>query len=233
MADSTNFLPNREAELVTWANNFQSKIQAAPTRYNLTPAQATAFTTLHTAWNLAYQTAKDPDTNSRSNTAAKDTAKDAMVNGPGGIRELARVVQSLLSMPAEYLRELGLTVRDNSPTPIPVPIVSPEMDFVPTATRLIRVRLHNEKTLNRRKPAGVKGAAVFYHIGATPPAEWKDWTFCENTTRQTIEVDLGAEVASGTTVWFTACWFNPRMENGPAATPMSTVVQWGGLSMAA
>ena len=39
--------------------------------------------------------------------------------------------------------------------------------------------------------------------------------------------------AAGSTVWFTAFWRNPKDQSGPATTPVSTKVQWGGLSMAA
>jgi hypothetical protein len=34
-------------------------------------------------------------------------------------------------------------------------------------------------------------------------------------------------------VGFTAFWFNPRSQSGPACTPMSVLLQFGELSMAA
>ncbi len=233
MADTTNYLPTREADLVTWANNFNTKIAATPTAYGMTAAQATAFATLHTAWNTAYATANDPLTRSPVNIDAKNNAKSAMIDGPGGIRELAAVAQAYPPITSDELKRLGLTVRDASPSPIPAPTVSPEIDFMPTGTRTIRIRLHNETVLHVRKPDGVKGATVFYHVGETPPAELKDWTFHTNTTKTTLDVDLPAGVASGSQVWFTAFWRNPRDQSGPATTPVSTVVQFGGLSMAA
>ena len=233
MPATTDYLPTREADLVTWANNWQLKISAAPTDYGLTALQATAFTTLHGVWNSSYATANDPGTRSPANIAAKNTAKEAMVDGPGGIRALAKLVQAHPGITAQQLTELGLTVRDAKPTPVPPPTVAPEIDFLPTGTRTIRIRLHNESTLSAAKPEGVRGASVFYHVGATPPAQLKDWTFCANITRTTLDVDLPAEVASGSMVWFTAFWRNPKDQSGPATTPVSTMVQFGGLSQAA
>lgn len=233
MPSSTDYLPSREPELVTWVNNFNTKISATPTRYGLTAPQAAAFALLHSAFITAYDIARAPDTNSSSNITAKNREKDAMIDGTGGIRELARISQATPGIPPEYLQEIGLTVRDVEPSPVPAPTVSPEIDFLITGTRTIRIRLHNQTALNRRKPDGVKGATVFYHVGAAAPVELSDWTFHESVTKTTLDVDLPASVEGGSVVWFTAFWFNPRLQSGPATTPVSTFMQYGGLSMAA
>jgi hypothetical protein len=233
MASTNDYIPSRESDLVTWSTNFNAKIVAAPTSYGLVAAQATAYTALHNAFVTAYNVANAPLTRSPVNIEAKNTAKSNLIDGSGGIRVLAALVQAYPSITDAQLRELGLTVRDREPSPIPPPRVAPEMDFIPTGTRTIRIRLHNETTLRKKKPDGVKGATVFYHVGATAPAELTDWTFHENTTKTVLDVDLPADVAAGSQVWFTAFWFNPRAQSGPAATPQSTFVQYGGLSMAA
>lgn len=233
MANSTNFLPSREADLVTWSNNFNTKIVAAPTTYGLTAAQATAYTVLHNAWISTYQIANNPSTRTPTSITAKNQAKVNLIDGLGGIRPLARIVQAAPAVTPTQKQELGLTVRDADPTPIPPPTVAPEIDFMLTGTRTIRIRLHNDTTLSKRKPDGVKGATVFYHVGAAPPLELTAWTFHESTTRLLLDVDLPSSIASGSTVWFTAFWFNPRLESGPATTPVSTVMQYGGLSQAA
>ena len=236
MASTTDYIPTPEAELVTWSTNFNTKIVAAPTTYGLTPAQATAYTALHTAYVTAYNTANAPLTRSPVNIEAKNTAKFNLIDGPpgsGAIRELAALVQAFPGITDAQLRELGLTVRDTQPTPIPPPEIAPEMDFVPTGTRTIRIRLHNETVLRRKKPEGVKGATVFYHVGETAPEQLSGWRFHESTTKTILNVDLPASVEPGRKVWFTAFWFNPRPQSGPACTPMSTFLQFGGLSMAA
>lgn len=154
-----------------------------------------------------------------------------MVDGRGGIRDLAAIVQAAPGMTPARLSELGLTIRDREPSPIRAPGVAPEIDFIPTGMRAIRI--HNGSTLNRRKPEGVKGATILYHVGETAPEELSNWTYHESVTRTTLEVDLPASVAPGSKVWFTAFWFNPRPQAGPAATPVSTYLQFGGLSQIA
>src|SRR4030095_15264680 len=86
MANSTNFLPSREADLVTWSTNFNTKIVAAPTTYGLTAAQATAYTALHNAWTSAYQTANANSTRTPSSITAKNQEKVNLIDGVGGIR---------------------------------------------------------------------------------------------------------------------------------------------------
>ncbi|MCI0363473.1 MAG: hypothetical protein L0219_06290, partial [Phycisphaerales bacterium] len=121
MADTQNYLPSRESELVTWSTNYNTKIVAAPTSYGLVAAQATAYTALHTAFVTAYNTANAPLTRSPVNIEAKNTAKTALIDGPGGIRALAAIIQAFPGVTDAQLRELGLTVRDSQPTPIPPP----------------------------------------------------------------------------------------------------------------
>ena len=87
--------------------------------------------------------------------------------------------------------------------------------------------------LSRKKPEGVKGATVFYHVGAAAPTQLSAWTFYVNTTKTTLDVDLPASVAAGSQVWFTAFWRNPKDQSGPATTPVSTFMQYGGLAQAA
>lgn len=224
------FIPTRESELVTWGKNFDSKITEDPTRYGLTAIQATAFNTLFTTFHTAYQTANEPDTRSPSHIIAKDTAKDALIEG---IRELARIVQAAPDVTDEQKTELGLTVRDTEPTPIPVPSEAPGLDVLSTAGRTVRIRLHDaENPARRARPSGVQGATIFSYVGDAPPATIAEWKFESNTTRTVVDVAFAPEVANGATVWFTAFWYNPRANSGPAALPVSANIP-GGLAAAA
>lgn len=227
------YLPNKEADLYQWATTFEAFLQATPTVVGITPAQSTAFSSVYANFANAYRAATDNATRTPAAIQTKNDAKAAMISGPGGIRELVGIIQKFPGTTNTQRVELGITVADVEPSPVAPPTVAPEIDFIPTGTRTIKLRLHNETSLSRKKPEGVKGASIFYHVGPTAPAELKDWTFQSSNTRTTVDVDLPAEVPAGSTVWFTAFWFNPRLQSGPATTPVSTIMQYGGLSMAA
>ena len=170
----TDFLPSREAELVTWSNNFNTKISAAPTAYGLTAGQAMTYASRHGTFTSAYQTANNPNTRSPSNIVAKNTAKRALIVEA---RSLARIVQAAPGVTPAQKDELGLTVRDGEGSPIPAPAVAPQIDLVSMVGRTLNIRLHDGDSTRRGKPAGVQGASVFSFVGVTPPVDIASWKF--------------------------------------------------------
>jgi hypothetical protein len=227
---TTDFLPAREADLLNWSLNFKTKITAAPTTYGLVAGQATTYGTLHDAFNTAYIAAVNDASNSSSAIVAKNTAKTALI---ANARLLARIVQAAPAVTNAQKSDLGLTVRDTGPSPIPPPASAPDIDIISATGNTVRIRLHDPSNPTRRgKPAGVDGAAIFSFVGATAPDEQSDWKFEGNITRTSVDVVFPSGTAAGAKVWFTAFWFNERKQNGPAATPVGINIP-GGAAMAA
>jgi hypothetical protein len=232
---ATNFVPSREAELSDFSRNFDTKITAEPTAYGLSAPQAAAYTTLHDTWISAYELVQDPVTKSPANVLAKNNAKDALVDGPGGIRELARIVQSAPGVTNVQKLQLRLTVRDEEPTPIPVPTTAPALEIVSNVGRTVTIRLHDPSTPERRaRPEGVQGATIFTYVGEeNPPLDVTAWKFEGSMTKvNDIAIDFPLTVADGAKVWITAFWYNPRAQSGPPCAPVSTRLI-GGLAKAA
>ena len=75
---------------------------------------------------------------------------------------------------------------------------------------------------------GVDGASVFSFVGAAAPTDESAWKFEGNTTRTVVNVLFPNTVAAGAKVWFTAFWFNPRAQRGPASAPVGTNIPGGG-----
>lgn len=228
---SDRFPPAREADLVTWAGVFGTKISSAPTTYGLTAAQATLYETTRSAFVASYTTANTPLTRSPANIALKDDAKAALI---AQIRLLAGIVQSAPGTTNPMRIELGLPERHLEPTPVPPPAYSPLIEVKSVSGRTARIRLIDTANPTRRgRPAGVDGAAVFSHVGAAPAADISGWKFEGNTGRTTVEVTFPSTVAAGATVWLTAFWFNRSKQSGPACDPVSANLPGGSVSMAA
>jgi hypothetical protein len=224
---ASGFLPNKDSALLAWAQNFSTLITATPTTYGLTSAQATAFAALVTAYSTTLA-ACDPGVRNKASVLAKNTAR---TNLKVSARLLAKIVEGQASVTNAQKATLGLNVRA-TPTPIPPPALAPQVDIVSVIARTVRIRLHNTETAPRRgKPAGVAGAAVFSYVGATPPTDLSGYKFEGNTTVTVVDLVFPDTVAAGSTVWIIAMWFNERTQNGPAATPVNAVIQYG-LSMA-
>lgn len=237
MPSSTDYLPARDADLNNWALNFNTMLAAGGPGgiYGLSSAQITAFAALFSTWTTAYNASQAGPTRGPAATQTKNDARAAMVNGPGGIRELVAIIQANPATTDTQRQELLITIRDTEPTPIPVPSLAPQIDLKPPVMRTLTMRLHNEASLGHKgKPQGVDGAIVFAHVGPMPPApqDIHLWTFQTNTKKTTVEIEFPSSVAPGSVVWVTAFWYNPRGESGPPAPAVYTVLP-GTMTMAA
>jgi hypothetical protein len=227
-------VPVKDSDLAAWTTNFSTRITATPAAFSLTSAQATAYATLSTAFIAAYAAANTPGSRSRSLVAAKDSAKEALLDSPGGARELYGFVQDSKSVTDANKELLNVLVRKTEPTPIPPPAIAPGIMVLSAEGRKLTIRLFDPATPNRRaRPFGVSGMSVFSFVGPTPPVDINAWKFEGNTSRTTVEVTFPESVPNWSTVWTTAFYFNNRKQSGPAAEPVSAALPGGGVSMAA
>jgi hypothetical protein len=192
-------------------------------------AQATAYAANNTAYATAYVEATDPVTRTKGKVEAKNQAKRELRLMAA---DLAKIIDGTPTVTNEQKIDLGLNVRA-TPTPIPPPLDAPDIDIVSARGNTVTLKLHDSTSSTRRgRPPGVSGASVFSFVGAAAPTEDGEWKFEGNTTRTTTEVTFPAAVTPGAKVWFTAFWYNPRAQCGPAATPVTTYLP-GGSAMAA
>ncbi|HYE21360.1 MAG TPA: hypothetical protein VEA69_23135 [Tepidisphaeraceae bacterium] len=222
------FPPAAENPLIVSAANFGAKITAAPLLAGLTPLQATAFDTALSDFTVAHTVANNPLTRSPANVVQKNIKKQVLVDL---YRQLAGVAQRFPGMNNFIRADLGIPLRNPEPSPIGIPGSAPGLSVKAITWRTVRIHLQDQVNTSRRgKPDGVSGAAVFSHVGATPPAELADWHFEGNAGRTTVDVTFGPETPSGATVWLTAYWFNPRKQAGPNATPLPATLGGGVVS---
>lgn len=225
-----DFIPTADTDLLAWANPFSAKLTATPTAYGVTAGNASTLAGLLTTFSTALAAATNPQTRGGSTIAAKDTAR---VNLVANIRQLARQIQGTITVTNQQRYDLGLTVRDTTPTPVPPPAFSPTIMIESTIGNTVRIRLVDSENPTRRgKPAGVRGASVFSFVGDEAPTTEAAWKFEGNTTRTIVDVTFPPATAPGSKVWFTAFWFNPRSQSGPPATAVGVNIP-GGAAMAA
>src|SRR5438105_1288066 len=113
-------IPTKDSLLVQFSANFSTRITATPTTFGLVAADATAYATLNTAFVAAYDavmTARSAGERSKSLTAAKDSAKAALLTSA---RSLYGRVQANAAVTDANKELLGITVRAQ-PSPIPAP----------------------------------------------------------------------------------------------------------------
>ncbi len=225
---STDFVPQRESELVTYTNNFGSKLSTLFASVGCTSAQSTNFATLNSNWTSSYAIATAPATRTRDTIITKNNNKKLCV---ANLRALAKIMQGYPGTTDALRAQFGITI-PKPLAPIPAPTEIPLIEIRKRYGTTVFIRLQNEEGKNK-KPPGVVGARVYSHVGTTFPPDPADWFLEGQATRHDVEVQFNAELPAGTTVWFTAAWYSQRGQLGPGCSPVSTVLAGGALQLAA
>ncbi len=221
---SKPYLPIREADLLAWTQAFASLITNDAANYGLTEEQSGAYEALQAAFASAYSVTQNRTTRTPASIESKNTAKEALV---ADTRRLVRIIQAWPGITNDKRAQLGITIPDTDPSPVPVPEWAPQLDIASVTGRVVKIRLRDAETGKRKKPEGVATATVLSYVGETIPESIREWTFEGNDSRLDTEVDFEDTVPTGSKVWLTAFWSNRRGESGPACPPVSTHLGFG------
>ena len=220
---------DKDAALVDWSTNANTRLTASPATYGTTSAIATQYTAVHDAFVLAYNNliaARSAGTRSESLTSIKSDKKRDLLNFA---RPLYKQIQANTAVTDAAKIELGIVVPDVTPSPQPVPSAAPGLDIVSVDGRLVKIRLFDPANPTRKRiPAGVNGAIVMSAIAPVAPTDPGAFKMQGPTSRTTVEILFLETVAPGTQVWLTAVWFNERKQMGPACAPVGAVINYGG-----
>lgn len=227
---ANTYLPSKDAELLAWSATFNTYIAINQAAVGLTIEQTVAYDAAQTDYASAYELVQDRVTRSPANIEDKNVKKRALIELT---REFVNIVQANPGTTDTMRSAMGITVRDSTPTPVPVPGEPPTIDITGVSGFTIKLRLHNGDSTRRAKPNGVKGATLFSYVGEEPPTDLAAWKFEGNVTRTITSVTMPGTVEPGSKVWLTAFWFNTRAESGPATTPVFNWIGSGGVNMAA
>jgi hypothetical protein len=218
---SQDYIPDDDQGLNTFAANFSTLISADPAGYGLLSSDATLYLSKQSTYAEALTAATDPSTRGGSKILAKDIARRDLVNFT---RLLVRTIQGTPTVTDQQKYDLGITVRDVSPSPIGTPGFAPTVLVKSVQNTSVDIRLIDAANPTRRgRPTGVDGAAIFSATGAAPPpAGSAGWKFEGNASRMQVKVTFPADTAPGTRVWLAAYYFNPRKQPGPLSAAAGT-----------
>jgi hypothetical protein len=215
---SRSFYLGTDAQLLNGAQNFASRIATEFGSLGLTSAQAADYQTASSNYGRAYETAITPATRTRGAVAAKDLTAKRLRDISASF---AKIIDAQPNVTPEQKIDLGLAVR-SAPTPIPVPQVVPLLEILGVRGNNVTGRVRNADTSRRSRPTGTKGAKIYSFVGSAPSDNIADWKFEGDTTKAEFLVEFPQSVAPFSKVWLTAQWINPRLQAGPACTPVAT-----------
>jgi hypothetical protein len=108
------------------------------------------------------------------------------------------------------------------------------LEVVSVSGRLVNIRLHGAAPdSTRARPFGAIGANVYSFVGPEAPSDPRAYHFEGMSTRTIAQVLFPNTVASGATVWLSACWVSARGQIGIACAPVSFTLQGGAVMPAA
>lgn len=217
-----DYIPSTDLALDVYAQNMDTKVTANPTSYGLVAGDATALHTLRLDFTTKLALVSDPATRTSIAVQNKNDSRAALV---AKIRSLAAIVNADPDTTDGQRQELGLTVQDQTQTPIPPPATKPLLSVEGVGALQAGLRLVDELTPNSRsKPFGVTGAMIYAKVGGeAPPASVEECTFMGFATRNRHTVAF-APAQAGETAYVLARWINAKGEAGPVSSPAITTI---------
>lgn len=221
---SNGYLPSDLAGLNVFCRDFSAEISKDPAAYGLTTSDAEDYAALQTAFATAYELSLSPVTRTPYGVTG---LRDLRAELTAMTRRLVDRCQSAPNMTDAKRRALGITIR-KSPTRHPVPKTFPVIEFRSQRLNTVSFALRDsaQREGRPRRPALVRGATLYVHLGEHPPTALSDWTVWGTTTTATNEITMPDDTPFGATLWIAANWMNSRLEHGPLGDPAS--VRLGG-----
>ena len=221
---SAPYIPAKDSLFQAWALNFNTLILANPANYGLAAADATAIGVQYAAWYAAWQLAINPATRTKPSVAAKDATKAASM---ALFRLYAQQVRRNAGVSNALKANLGLTIADLTPTPIPAPATSPILEVVAATPLQHTIRYADQNTpALRAKPQGVLFLEIHAATSATVISNPDLLPIIKNATKQPVAIDWTSGDV-GKTAYYAGRWITRRGLVGPWSNIVSFTVANG------
>jgi hypothetical protein len=223
-----DFIPRRDANFASWSKTLSNQVSADFAELGVPESLALELAEQTTQFVDAYRLATSGATAGRLSTLVKNQDRQRL---EGTIRAVARLIRANPNTTAETLAQLQLEPAGRGGALSDAPPEQPNLNIERIDGRIVHIKLTEWGNGARRRPAGVPGATIFYHIGEDLPLNQTGWTWYRNTGATRLAVRFPV-VPPGTRVWLSACWFNTRFDPGPWSTPMTCHLGSGGVQPA-
>ena len=210
-----HYIPRPDGDFAAWANHYYEAVKKFYDAQRFDPTDLKPLETALENWNKDYPAHVAAQQRAEGARQAKDAARAALEKE---VRPVTNFVQGYPKTTNADRAEMGITVRDTSPTPAPAPSSRP-LALVESGQRLThQLRLVDESTPTRRaRPAGVLGAEVWVKLvdaDSPAPTDPAALTFLTMTTKPSFRAEFKAGEGGKTAVYM-ARWVNTRGEKGP------------------
>jgi len=210
-----HYMPRPDGDFAAWAQHYYDAVEKWWSTQGFDKDELTNLKKALDTWQSLYPAHIAAQQRAEGARQAKNAARAALEKE---VRPVTNFVQGYPKTTNADRAEMGITVRDTSPSPAPAPSSRP-LALVESGQRLThQLRLVDESTPTRRaRPAGVLGAEVWVKLvdaDQPAPTDPAALTFLTMTTKPSFRAEFKAGEGGKTAVYM-ARWVNTRGEKGP------------------
>lgn len=206
------YVPPRDTDFATWADNFATLITANPTLYGLDSTAAAAIQAENDAFQLAYTAAVNPGTRTPVTVAAKDSAR---ITCQALMRVYASQIRINPGVTNSDKIDLGLNLPNPIPSPIPAPTSFPVLDLI-QASPLVHQFKYQDSVLGvgKQKAPGAIRMELRALAGTVPATDPEVMITIANPTKSPFQIQWDAGDA-GKLATYAGRWVTRRGLTGP------------------
>jgi hypothetical protein len=214
----TDYIPKKDALFSAWVDSLLLYVQSHLAAFNIQDAVFQPLLALQTAFNNAYAKTLDPN-RGRVDTAEKNRTRKAFEKA---LRDFVKAFLEYSPFVSDHDRdEMRIPIHDA--TPVPPPATFPEYDIDTSIPNRLSLRIWDEASKKKAKPAGVHGAEIRWELRDKPPAKAEDLINSDFATRTPHTFEFTGD-KQGKRAYFCVRWENPKGEKGPWSAIVSAVI---------
>jgi len=214
-----SYLPKKDAELLSWSNNFSAIVTANAESWEIPATDVTKLQSRLSDFESLIAKAKSPSRSSIIVTEKNEVRKALVAT----IRELVNFRLKNPVITDSQLVTLGLRPRDKTRTLSPAPVTYPELQIDRAVIRQLTVHYRDTDSERKAKPAGVHGVEIRWSILSVPPTSVDNLITSSFSTKTPFMMSFN-EDDRGKWVYFCARWENNRGEKGPWSEIVESVI---------
>lgn len=222
MAEQT--IPRPDADFATWTDQFWSALSNWWAQEGFDPSELKDLELAVAAWQESYAAHIAAQNAAMAARSVKDQARVALLRI---VRPTAQYLQTLPQMTNATRAELGITIRDTTPSRTPTPTTRPTASVVLGERLTHTLRLADESTpTRRRKPKGVSWAEVYVAltpVQAPAPPNPESYQYVRSVTKSATTVSFNP-ADGGKQAHYLIRWVNASGERGPWSDATSATI---------
>jgi hypothetical protein len=218
-----DYIPAKLADYRLFSDHFVDLISQKAAAWGIPDTTKTKLTGGHTAWTAAQTEADNPDTRT---SLAVEKARRLRGEDTANIRWMVNTYinpNALGTITTEDRLDLGLHVKDATPTHHPAPTSRPDTDVEPSGKYQHTVIALDSATNKKEKPADAYGVRYAWQLGGTAPATPADLPKSK-FSRKTSEKFSWDPSDQGKPVHYATAYENSKGDQGPWSGIVSTIV---------